>query len=396
MLLPVALMAQGGSNYSAIGFGDLRRSVGALYDGMAGTSIAMPSDHGINVVNPALLGMSPFTRLQAGYRFNQHLVTDENGSTKQNNGEIDGLLVLFAVDTTHGFGISFGVLPYSSVNYLVKREFSTDVDGTLLTGRSQQSGTGGTSSIQLGASARLGNLYAGVSVQSLFGVITLADDIFTNGLREHVRSTTSFDTRGLLFKGGVYYKATNALSIGGYISGGPTGSLNSVYRATATLNGSAYYDSILVQKSSTQLPITVGIGASLRNGRSMYGLDLEWSDYSQVDVNPRADATYQRSLRATFGYNLPAAHYAPSFWERWGFRAGLGYQRDYFAFKGADLNEYFGSVGVDFPLGQSATVDAAVQAGYRGPSGAGLYEYIVRVTMTVSIGETWFKPFVRE
>lgn len=396
LTIPFAAFGQGGSNYSSIGLGDLRRSVGALYDGMSGTSIAMPSDHGINLVNPALLGFSPYTRLQAGYRFNQHLVTDNGNSIAQNNGEIDGLMVLFAIDTAHGFGVSFGVVPYSSVNYVVQRELKTDIDGTLLTGRSQQQGTGGTSSIQLGASGRIGDFYGGVSIQALFGVITLSDNIFIDGYRELVSSTTSYDVRGLLLRGGVYYKATSALSLGAFVSGGPQGSMNVVYRASGSLSGSPYFDSTRAVQATTELPYSFGIGASITSGRSRYGLDIEWGDHSNVDVNPRSDATYTRSLRATLGFDRPAAQYAPTFSEKWGFRAGAGFQRQYYTFKGENIDELFASGGFDFPLGASATVDAAVMGGFRGPSNGALSEIFMRLTFTVSIGETWFKPFSRE
>ncbi len=396
LTIPLAAFGQGGSNYSSIGLGDLRRSVGALYDGMSGTSIAMPSDHGINLVNPALLGFSPYTRLQAGYRFNQHLVTDNGNSIAQNNGEIDGLMVLFAIDTAHGFGVSFGVVPYSSVNYVVQRELKTDIDGTLLTGRSQQQGTGGTSSIQLGASGRIGDFYGGVSIQALFGVITLSDNIFIDGYRELVTSTTSYDVRGLLLRGGVYYKATSALSLGAFVSGGPQGSMNVVYRASGSLSGSPYFDSTRAVQATTELPYSFGIGASITSGRSRYGVDIEWGDHSNVDVNPRSDATYTRSLRATLGFDRPAAQYAPTFSEKWGFRAGAGFQRQYYTFKGENIDELFASGGFDFPLGASATVDAAVMGGFRGPSNGALSEIFMRLTFTVSIGETWFKPFSRE
>ncbi len=397
VLAPSLLSAQGGSNYSSIGLGDIRRSVGALYDGMAGTSIAMPNDHGINIVNPALLGFSPYTRLQAGYRFNQHLVSQDGLTSQQNNGEIDGLMVLFAIDTAHGFGISFGVVPYSSVNYAVKRELSTEVDGTRLTGRSEQNGTGGTSSLQLGVSGRLGKFYGGISLQTLFGVITLSDDLYVDGIAERVRSTTSYDVRGILLRAGTFYRASDRLSIGAFVAGGPQGSMNTVYNAVGTLGGRTYVDSTLRVTETTELPFNLGIGASYRLGRSLLGFDLEWGDLSRVDVNPRADATYERSLRATIGYNLPAAQYAPSFWEKWGFRAGAGYQSMYYTFNGSPIAEYFASAGFDFPLGQSATVDAAVMGGYRGPSGStGLSDTFLRLTVTVSIGETWFRPIARD
>lgn len=391
----VAALAQGGSNYSAIGLGDMRRSVGALYDGMAGTAIAMPSDHGINIVNPALLGMSPFTRLQAGYRFNQHLVSQGDLSTRQNNGEIDGLMVLFAVDTLRGFGVSFGVIPYSSVNYLTERPLSTPVDGTPLTGRALQQGTGGTSAIQIGASGRVGNLYAGISMQALFGVISLSEFLYVDAINERVQSSTSYDVRGMLLRAGLFYR-TSTVSLGGFISGGPRGSMNTVYRAAGLLGSSVYIDSTLSVSGVTDFPVSVGLGASTSLGRSTVGADLEWSDHSGVDVNPRADAAYDRSLRVSLGYSLQAAHYAPSFWDKWGFRAGASYQRMYYTFRGSEIHEYAVAAGFDFPLGQSATVDAAVQSGYRGPVTGTLSELFARLTVTVSIGEQWFRPFARD
>ncbi len=391
----VTALAQGGSNYSAIGLGDMRRSVGALYDGMAGTAIAMPNDHGINIVNPALLGMSQYTRLQAGYRFNQHLASQGDVSTRQNNGEIDGLMVLFAVDTLRGFGVSFGVIPYSSVNYLTERPLSTLVDGTPLTGRALQQGTGGTSAIQIGASGRVGNLYAGISMQALFGLISLSEFLYVDAINERVQSSTSYDVRGMLLRAGLFYRSSS-VSLGGYISGGPRGSMNTVYRAAGLLGSSVYIDSTLSTTGTTDFPVSVGLGASTSLGRAIIGADLEWSDHTGVDVNPRADAAYDRSLRASLGYSLQAAHYAPTFWDKLGFRAGVSYQRMYYTFKGSEVHEYAAAAGFDFPLGQSATVDAALQGGYRGPVTGTLSEFFARLTMTVSIGEQWFRPFARD
>lgn len=391
----IAAVSQGGSNYSSVGLGDMRRSIGALYEGMAGTSIAMPSDHGINIVNPALLGMSPYTRLQAGYRFSQHQVSQGDVSTRQNNGEIDGLVVLFAVDTLRGFGVSFGVIPYSSVNYLTQRSLSTPVDGTPLTGRTVQQGSGGTSAIQIGASGRFGNLYAGLSMQALFGVISLSEFLYVDGINERVQSSTSYDVRGMLLRAGLYYRGST-VSFGGYVSGGPRGSMNTVYRAAGLLGNSVYFDSTRTVIGTTDFPISLGVGASTPLGRAILGADLEWSDHSGVDVNPRADATYDRSLRASIGYSLQAAHYAPTFWDKLGFRAGVSYQRLYYTFRGSPMHEYAAAAGFDFPLGQSATVDAAVQGGYRGPVTGTLSELFARFTVTVSIGEQWFRPFARD
>lgn len=100
-------------------------------------------------------------------------------------------------------------------------------------------------------------------------------------------------------------------------------------------------------------------------------------------------------FRASLGISQQAAGYAPTFFDKWGYRGGVGYTKQYFVFRGQDVHEFYGTVGVDFPLGQSATVDAALQGGFRGSSN-GLYEYIGRFSATVSIGEVWFKPFARD
>jgi hypothetical protein len=162
------------------------------------------------------------------------------------------------------------------------------------------------------------------------------------------------------------------------------------------LRGSDEY-TFSTQSSSgdSPLPTTVGIGLSYRAGRTQIGLDIERSDYSGITINQRSDASTGSMFRASLGISQQAAGYAPTFFDKWGYRGGLGYVKQYFTFRGQDVHEVFGSIGVDFPLGQSATVDAAMQAGFRGPS-TGLYEYIGRFSVTVSIGEVWFKPFARD
>lgn len=396
LLLPVVALSQGGSNYSVIGQGDQRRSVGALYDGMAGTSIAMPSDHGINIVNPALLGFSAYTRLQAGYRFNQHVVSEGNRSTAQNNGEIDAMMGLFAIDTAYGFGIAFGVLPITSVNYSVTRPLSTVADGTTISGTSSRTGTGGTSALHIGASGRIGDLYAGVSVQTHFGVITLTDAVSISGISERMRETTSLDVRAFVLRAGMYYRATSWLSFGAFVSGGPQAATTTVNEVRASIGSSLFVDSSITTLGHTSVPLSVGIGASVLSGRSRIGVDLEFDDYSSYTFNIPSNVTVSSALRMSIGYNLPAASNAPTFWERWGFRAGAGYQQQYYAVAGGAVADLFGAVGFDFPLGASATVDAGIQGGMRNTSGSSINEVVVRMTLSVSIGETWFKPFARD
>lgn len=407
-LLGVAtLHSQGGSNYSSVSIGDVVRSVGARYEGMAGTSIAMPSLQGINVTNPALLGMSPFTRIQTGYRFEQHLVHGAQGQLAQTSGEVDGLLALFSVDTSMGLGVSFGVLPYSNISYSTKRDFITSSPEGMYRGSSSQSGTGGISSIYIGASYRIAGIYVGLSAQPLLGQMNYDDNDLVSGITtlSSFKSESKYLITGAAYRIGAYTEVVPSFHLGAFYSFGSnlhydkTAAQTSYTREisdTLNLRGREVY-TFLSRSSSGEcpLPTTAGIGLSYRIGRTQIGLDIERGDYSAVIINQRNDAATGSMFRASLGISQQAAGYAPTFFDRWGYRGGLGYIKQYYTFRGQDVHEVFGSLGVDFPLGQSATVDAAVQAGFRGPS-TGLYEYIGRFSVTVSIGEIWFRPFARD
>ena len=391
--------AQGGSNYSALGIGDLRTTVGGTYDAMGGTAIAMPTPYGINVVNPALVGLATTTRLQGGYRFNQHVINNPDGRTlAQNNGEIDGLVAMFSVDTAYGFGITFGVLPFSNVAYAVQRNLESVIDTDTITGRSEQTGSGGSSMLHLGSSVKLfDRLHFGIAVNGLFGVMTYEDNVYANGPFNTVQSSQSYDLRGWMFKSGFMVKVTDWLNIGGYAMTGPDAAVFITRRAAGVQVTGVYYDSTQIEETTTGMPLIYGVGLSTPINNGYLGADVEFRDFEALTVNVRDDAGYTTGLRASLGYTQPGQR-TGSYWKKVGFHTGLSMQQLYTTFRGQNLWEFFGSGGISLPLGGNAMVDAGMQLGYRGitDSQGALNEFVGRLTVSVSIGETWFQPFQRD
>ncbi len=172
VLTTISLFAQGGSNYSAFGIGELHHGIGAAYDALGGTSIAVPFSGAMTNKNPAQWTFLKTTRLQTGYRFNQQKVENENNTLWQNNGKIDGLLMNFCLDTGLAVNINMGFTAYSSVNFLVA--FPVDIDdcGTHLEGKTIYQGQGGLSQGWFGGSVKPFKwLSLGASVFTLFGNI---------------------------------------------------------------------------------------------------------------------------------------------------------------------------------------------------------------------------------
>ncbi len=394
-----SLWSQGGSNYSALGLGDAHFQAGGLYAAMGGTAIAMPSHYGINVVNPALLGRSVTTRLQVGYRFNQHVVRNvDDRILAQNNGELDGLLAMFSVDTARGFGVSFGILPFSNVAYKVRRPLFAVAGADTVVGRSEQDGSGGMSMLHLGASVRLlHTLHVGLQVNGLFGVLSYTDRVTADGPYNAVASSKSYDIRGLVLKGGFTWDPAPWLMVGGYVSAGSDGSVFTTRRVTGFSGASVLYDSTRIDEATTGLPVMVGLGISTPVGTGRLGADIELQDFTRVTVNDRPDASYTSSLRLSLGYTKPGPS-TGSWWNQLGYHAGLSAQRLPVRFNGAPIYESVIAGGLSMPLGGNAMVDAGVQLGYRGidAPGSDLDEFIGRLNVTVSIGEIWFRPFARE
>jgi len=400
VVTPLAVQAQGGSNYSSIGIGDVRRTTGALYEAVSGTSVAMPMDHGINVLNPSMLGLQPSTRLQVGYRFNQHLVGDRNGnSIAQNNGEFDGVLANFSVDTAYGFAVAFGLIPYTSVNYQVANDLYAEVDGVGASGQSVRNGDGGLSSLYLAVSGKLiPRLYMGVAVLPLFGNIILTDEVTLYGAGNYnTKSQSTFNLRGMQFRGGLYWNVTDQFNLGATFAGGSNGSLLVNDRVSAFRGVIVSYDSTVITNTITPLPLSVALGASLSVGRSIIGVDVEMCDYSGLLVRNET-TSYGQSYRASVGVTRPGMRIPQvPFEDRMGFHAGLCYQRLYYTYNGSPVQEFMGSVGTDFPVGGNSIADVAITGGIRGTGNSSdLRELFLRAIFTMSIGEQWFKPFVRD
>ena len=96
------------------------------------------------------------------------------------------------------------------------------------------------------------------------------------------------------------------------------------------------------------------------------------------------------SRLATFSPGAP-------FESRTAFNLGFGYQQLYYAVGGAQIDELYGSFGMQLPVSPSAMLDVALTGGSRGTAGNGtVSELFLRFGFSVSIGEVWFQPFARE
>lgn len=401
LFLPIILFAQGGSNYSIIGIGDINYIGNAAYAGVSGTSIAMPLENGINFRNPALWSMATNTRLQAGYRFTQNFVNNTDNSLFQNNGNISGINAIFSIDTVLGISVAFGLAPYSNVNYYTASTYSLSIDDLSVSGKAEYKGSGGLNMFYIGGSSKvIGNLYVGASAYAAFGTVNSNIDNLVNNAEANYNFNTRIRSQKFLngwgYKTGLYYKLTNQLSIGAFFD-----KMNTLDAEDSTF----YYrlstvglTKVETSKFTINMPSMYGVGLSYQTGKFLIGADFATQDFANFDYNASPNTEFTNSTFINFGVvRFGSKSYNAEFADKVTYKFGFSYKDLYYQIGNEQIKDLSASVGIAIPVPQTFQFDMGIVVGRRGTTNLNLVqEYYGQFTFDVSIGEVWFKPFKRE
>lgn len=396
-LISLSVYSQGGSNYSIFGIGELTTGVGASYDGLAGTSIAIPFETSINTKNPAMWSFLNTTRIQAGYRFNQQLVSNQTTNLYQNNGKVDGILMNFSIDSSLGIDIGLGFSSYSAVNYLMSTKYKVDEGGLSTDGQIIYQGFGGLTQGYLGASFRpFPRFSIGVAVFSLFGNIgnTVSTYLFdNNAFPSKSQVIDGFSSLG--FRYGLSYNPFGNLYLGASMESHSFVNINRVYTIYATRNTN---DSTYSRSLKIDIPDAVGIGLSYKFDKIIVGAEANFQDFSKFDFNSSNSMKFRKMDQYTFGISfLGNKTWSVPTLERLTYNIGFGIKNGYIEVNNTPIKEIYGSVGFIAPIVGYSSLDAALTIGNRGTKDNGLIrEFFTRLTVSLSLGDIWFQPFKRE
>jgi len=388
---------QGGSNYSIFGIGDIRQSIGAYYDGIGGTQYAVPSFHAVNIANPAMWSDSKLTRLQIGFRFTQTAIEQQDLSASQNFGKLDGIAATFQVDTAMGITISGGIYPFSVVQYSVLTPVQAGISGlTDLSGGALNYGRGGVSAAFIGSSWKpVQGISIGVAAMRLFGNISkvIQTELYTQPFISVQQRTDRFFGSG--FKLGIAANPVKGLTLGVGASIYSDLEYDSDFRQSTLNTGGVAYDTIFMQTGMTTLPMQLGFGVSYISGRWMVASDVEMQDLSAIAYS-QGKSVFRSGRRISIGCSrLRSYQLGTDYIDKVQFNFGAGWNQLYYSVNGIDIDEYYGSFGMQLPIAGSAMIDLALQGGMRGNTEL-VRELFLRCGFSVSAGEVWFKPFIRE
>jgi len=391
------------SPYSRFGLGDLHQNILPSSIALGGSVTALNDAKIINSSNPATYSAftpNSFLLTTGGW----HQTTNiENTSDQQiaNNNAFSHLLVGFPI--LNGVGLSFGMIPFSSIGYEMSSEI-IDNTNELNTGVANYSGDGGISKVYFGGGVELfDGLSIGFNSSYLFGSLNrrkkldFNDDSFLNS-----RSNSKINLQGYFYEFGLLYK--DKLNENESFTIGITANNNSKIRAHKTdlieaFNYSGFSeiptDTFVnsEQWGFTTIPQHIKLGISyLKNKKWLYIADYSMQNWENYNMFDEEDNLANSEIISAGLQYTPDQSSLTSYFKKIDYRIGVTYGNIPLKFLDTQLEEYSLSFGFGIPVNKSRTkYDFSCTIGQRGTNNNNLIkEQFIRLGLSVSYDGIWF------
>ena len=398
LLLSIAGFSQQGTSspYSYYGIGDLRFNGTVDTRAMGGLGIMTDSIH-FNLQNPAALSSLKLTNYILGGTYNTNTIKNSTISEKARTTSLDYMGLAFP---TGKFGFGFGLMPFSSVGYKIRR-----IDATR---NSEYTGTGNLNKAFASAGYQITPKWSvGAEFGYQFGrTETNAIVFLTNPFTQYgTREVNSAAYSGTRFNLGTIYKTKfKKLDITSSLTFSPSSVLKSEnvrnILKVQDVNGNLLVvdvRDIEVADNDLKLPSKLAFGSGI-------GLINKWfmgfeSTFQQsrdfpVQISPTAVASYQEATKLSIGgYYIPNYNSFTSYFKRITYRAGFRYENTGLLINNQAINDTALTFGFGLPFGGSySNANIGFELGKKGTTKSGLIqENYFNMSIGFSFNDKWFK-----
>ena len=405
-LISLNALAQEGtaSPYSFYGIGELNFRGTVENKSMGGLSTYTDSIH-VNLLNPASLGKLKLTTFTIGGNQTFTSLKTSSASEKASTTTFDYLAVGLPMGK---LGMSFGLLPYSSVGY--KTGFTNHLYATK--NEKRHEGSGGINKVFVAAGYSLTkDLSLGIDLNYNFGKIR-NEAIEITDVQYDIQEINESRLSGLAINLGATYNKmlSEKLQLTTGLTYSPEANLTSENtRQTSTIvfntNGipipryTRDEDLSLLGLKSTKfkLPSKLTFGAGLGQPKKWFaGIDfttLSTSKLNNLTFN-NTDTRYQNATKVAFGgFYIPKYNSLTSYSSRIVYRAGARFENTGIIVQNEDINEFGISFGVGLPVGRKfSNINIGFEYGSRGTTNNNLVkENFVNLNLSLSLNDRWFQ-----
>lgn len=389
-----ALAQSNRSPYSRFGYGLLNDNATSTQRAMGGVGYAMNSGRQINMMNPASYAMTDTLTFLFDMGADLSFINQKDGDAKFNDkgGGLDYISMQFPIGKR--FGMSLGLLPFSSVGY----SFGTKIEN----GSSAHEGKGGINQFNLGFSGRIvKGLSVGFNASYLFGTIyndsyaSVNSSTTTQSLFEQVMEVRDYHLQFGVQYSQVFEKRHKATL--GFVYTPKKTLLGNTWVQKYDLNADAVPDTVgyTSLKNNYGLPETYGAGLSYEyEGRIFGEVDFTyqpWSKAKYTSLEGFDDTKLCDRYRVGVGFSIMPAP-RKNYLGRITYRLGAYYNRDYIMVGKNNVRDFGVTLGFGFPLPSTkSVVNLGLEYVNRQATPVALVkENYFNITLGVNFNEVWF------
>ncbi|MBF6608796.1 MAG: hypothetical protein ITG00_08675 [Flavobacterium sp.] len=395
--------AQEGSSspYSYYGIGEVRFKGTAENRAMGGLMIFPDSIH-MNIQNPASYPSLRLTTFTVGGTYSSTNMETETQQSKARRTTLD----YFAVGLPMGkLGVSFGLVPYSSVGYKISSE---EIVGGVMTSK-RATGSGGVNRAFLGAGYQITPKFSvGADFAYNFGKIETSSIQRTEGVQLGSRELNTSLLSGASFNAGVAYqtKFNEKLQFFSALTYSFEGKLRSRNeREIATVQFLALGGEVVSGEpiifdpgdSELRVPGKLTFGAGIGQLRK-WGVGAEISLHDSADQSNRfvetTNTAFENAIKYNFGgYYIPNYSSYTNYFSKITYRAGLRYETTGLVIQNKSIEDAAMSLGLGFPIGGGtfSNINIGFEYGKRGTVYGGLVEEnYANFFIGLSFNDRWF------
>ncbi|MCM4172854.1 hypothetical protein DHD32_15290 [Arenibacter sp. TNZ] len=405
-LTSVGIYAQNStaSPYSYFGVGDLRATGTVENQMMGGLSVYTDSIH-INLSNPAAYSKLGLTTYTAGLSRKEYRFASNVANESASISNLDYLSLGFNLGK--GFGMGFGIMPYSSIGYNFQSE-RTNAQGLIA---ESFNGEGGLNRVYFSLGYELfKNFSLGVTSNFNFGnqktnSFQTIEDVQLGSFNRIESRIKGFDFNfGASFTPTITDKHTLFTSIIVNTQANLVSENKRTIGSFSTVSGrdievlEVDLEAQGLARTGVQIPTTATLGVG-------YGQDRKWflgAEYSfqelssfENELTPFSNLEYQNAQTFRLGgYYIPDYTSFTSYLKRATYRAGAKVSKSGIVVDNKEINDFGITFGIGLPLGRNlSNINLGFELGKRGTKYGDLVEEsYFKVNLGLSLNDKWFIP----
>lgn len=405
--IAVGAWAQGGtkSPYSQFGMGLLSDYSQSMSRGMNGVGFALRQGSQVNTLNPAsYAGVDSLTML-FDMGLSGQMTNFKEGSVSRNASMASFEYVVASFRAWKGVGVSFGVLPFTSVGYDYVNTTTSDATGTL---KESYSGSGGLHQLFLGVGAQVaGPLSVGANIGYLWGSIDRSVSPSASSASNTLTKKYSTSVSNFKLDVGAQWEQklgkNDKLTVGAVVGIGHQLKNDAEMTITNLKSASSKTDTTtFTVKDAMALPMSYGIGAAYNHGgRLTVAADFQLDKWGGVDLPGYVGGTYQKlngqlkdRTKVAAGVDFIPNPMGRKYFDHVHYRAGVGYATPYYNIDGKEgPKELSASLGFALPIVNAYNNRSVlnISGQWVRSSASGLItENTFRLNIGITFNERWF------